>query len=75
MKLTEEQKAKIADLKARLPKDWVARFLTICQEELGMSYSRMNAYHILNGCREDHHGWKVIEGIARRHQEALERVS
>ena len=74
MRLTKEQKNKVENLKNQLPKNWVSQFLHICENDLKIRYTRQHVYNILNNCMEDHDGWKVIEGIARRHQEALEKV-
>jgi hypothetical protein len=73
--LTIDQLNKVNELKGKLPSNWVTLFLQTCENELKRRYVRQNAYRILNLCLEDHDGWKVIEGIARRHQEAMEKVA
>jgi hypothetical protein len=69
---TEE---KIQSLKNQLPSNWVTLFLQVCESDLKKRYTRQNAYKILNEGKTDHDGWKVIEGIARRHQEVMEKVA
>lgn len=74
-KLTPEQQEKVKAIQAQLPVNWVREYLYICETVLKRRFTRYHAYYILKNCREDHAGWKVIEGIARRHQEQLEKVA
>lgn len=67
--------SRIHELKEKLPNNWVNQFLDICEHQLKRRYVRQTAYKILNEGQVHHDGWKVIEGIARRHQEALEKVA
>jgi hypothetical protein len=73
--MTQEQIDKVRLLKEQLPSNWVTLFLQVCENDLKVRYTRQNAYKILNQGKVDHDGWKVIEGIARRHQEVMEKVA
>lgn len=73
--LSPEQEAKIEYLKETLPKDWVKMFLQQYEDLFGVTYTRQHAYNILNKCQEEHDGWKILESIAKKHQEILAQIA
>jgi hypothetical protein len=73
--LTQDQEAKVEALKELLPKDWANKFIVLYEDLFDTSYTRQHAYNILNGCREDHLGWKVIQKIAADHQQVIEQLA
>jgi hypothetical protein len=73
--LTIDQLNKVNELREKLPSNWVTLFLQICENDLKRRYVRQTAYKTLNECKDHLDTWKVIEGIARRHQEAMEKVA
>ncbi|WP_373399724.1 hypothetical protein V8V91_08705 [Algoriphagus halophilus] len=74
MELTPAQEKLVQDMTEKLPKNWVELFIKKFEEVFDKTYSRQHAYNILKGCRTDHDGWKVLESIAKSHQEVLNQI-
>lgn len=73
--LKQDQLERVETLKNQLPKNWASQCLQICEQDLKVRYTRQHVYKILRTANDSHDVWKVIEGIARRYQETLEKVS
>lgn len=75
MNLTTDQLERIKTLKEQLPSDWATQFLKVCEDDFKKRFTRQTPYNILNGCKDHHFGWKILEGIAKRHQEKIQKVA
>lgn len=71
----QQQSNRVEELKNQLPRNWASQCLQICEDDLKMRYTRQHIYKILRTGNDSHDVWKVIEGIARRYQETLSKVS